>query len=625
MLQELLPYYERELTYLRQLAKEFANEYPKIAGRLKIDGEVCEDPHVNRLIEAFSFLAARVHKKLDDEFPEITDALLGMLYPHYLRPIPSMAIVQLNVDPDQIQMTGPYTVPRHTMLFSREVKGMPCKFRTCYPLELWPVKITHAQFFPTGASAFNRLAEDTAATLQIRLTCIGEMNWQKLKLELLKPSSQDEPRTTPKLRLYLAGETPTQHALYEILNNNIQQIGLSAAKDRHIEIPSDSLQPVGFESDESLLDYEPRSFIGYRLLHEYFSFPNKFMFFDLYNLDKIDSSFDKELTITFYFSDFQRSEHMKRLEQAVQADTFRLGCTPIINLFKQQAEPINLTHQKTEYLVIPDVRRPWGTEVYSVDHVRKITRLRDQEEVIDFHPFYSVKHAYDTTSQQGTYWCANRHATLYKDGSGTDVFLSLVDLNFDPKVPQIETLSIGITCTNRDLPAKLPFGGNESDFQLDGYPVISSVRCLTKPTETLRPPLRNSARWRLISHLALNHLSLIEDGREALLEILNLYNFTDSEAVKKQINGILEVKSRSCVRRIHQNMRFALVQGNEIKLDFDEEQFTGSGVYLFASVLSHFFGLYSGLNSFTQLTVTSKQREGELARWQPRSGEAAIV
>jgi type VI secretion system protein ImpG len=205
------------------------------------------------------------------------------------------------------------------------------------------------------------------------------------------------------------------------------------------------------------------------------------------------------------------------------------------------------------------------------------------------------------------------------------VFLSLVDLNFDPKVPQIETLSIGITCTNRDLPAKLPFGGNESDFQLDGYPVISSVRCLTKPTETLRPPLRNSARWRLISHLALNHLSLIEDGREALLEILNLYNFTDSEAVKKQINGILEVKSRSCVRRIHQNMRFALVQGNEIKLDFDEEQFTGSGVYLFASVLSHFFGLYSGLNSFTQLTVTSKQREGELARWQPRSGEAAIV
>lgn len=625
MLQELLPYYERELTYLRQLAKEFASEYPKIAGRLKIDGDVCEDPHVNRLIEAFSFLTARVHKKLDDEFPEITDALLGMLYPHYLRPIPSMAIVQLNVDADQSQMSGPYEIPRQAMLFSREVKGMPCKFRTCYPVELWPVKITHAQFFPTGISAFNRQAEDAVATLQIRLTCIGDMNWQKLKAELLKPDANGITRSAPKLRLYLAGETPIVHALYEILCNNVQQIGLSAAKDKQIEIPAESLQPVGFEQDHSLLDYEPRSFIGYRLLHEYFVFPDKFMFLDLYNLDKIDHSFDKELTVTFYLSEFQRSDRMSRLEQTVKADTFRLGCTPIINLFKQQAEPINLTHQKTEYLVIPDARRPWGTEVYSVDSVRKITRLRDQEDVTDFHPFYSVKHAYSNDSQQGTYWCANRHSTLYKDGSGTDVFLSLVDLNFNPKIPQIETLSIGITCTNRDLPAKLPFGGNDSDFQLDGYPVVTSVRCLTKPTQTLRPPLRKGAQWRLISHLALNQLSLVESGREALLEILSLYNFTDSDVVKKQINGILDVKSRSCVRRVHQKMRFALVQGTEVTLDFDEEQYTGSGVYLFANVLNHFFGLYSGLNSFTQLRVTSKQREKELAKWQPRSGEAALV
>lgn len=625
MLQELLPYYERELTYLRQLAKEFASEYPKIAGRLKIDGEVCEDPHVNRLIEAFSFLTARIHKKLDDEFPEITDALLGMLYPHYLRPIPSMAIVQLNVDEGQSQMNGPYTIPRHAALFSREVKGMPCRFRTCYPVELWPVKITHAQFYPMGMSAFNRQAEDAVATLQIRLTCIGDMNWSKLKTELLKPDDSGVPRPKPKLRLHLAGETAITHTLYEILCNNVQQIGLSATKDKQIEIPAESLQPVGFEQDHSLLDYEPRSFMGYRLLHEYFSFPDKFLFFDLYNLDKIDGSFDKELTVTFYLSEFQRSDRMKRLEQAVKTDTFRLGCTPIINLFKQQAEPINLTHQKSEYLVIPDVRRPWGTEVYSVDSVRIIIRLRDKEEVIDFHPFYSVKHAYDSDSQQGTYWCANRHPTQYKDGSGTDVFLSLVDLKFNPNLPQIETLSISVTCTNRDLPAKLPFGGNENDFELDGYPVVTSVRCLTKPTATLRPPLRKGAQWRLISHLALNQLSIVDGGREALLEILSLYNFSDSDVVKKQLNGILDVKNRPCVRRVHQQMRFALVQGTEITLDFDEEQYAGSGVYLFANVLNHFFGLYSGLNSFTQLVVTSKQREKALAKWLPRSGEITLV
>lgn len=625
MLQELLPYYERELTYLRQLAKEFASEYPKIAGRLKLEGEVCEDPHVNRLIEAFSFLTARIHKKLDDEFPEITEAFLGMLYPHYLRPIPSMAIVQLNFDPEQVQITGRYSIPRDTLMFSRAVKGMPCKFRTCYPVELWPVKIAHAQFFPMELSVFNRPKNNAVATLRIRLSCIGDITWPKLKAELLKPDAKDKLAPPPKLRLYLSGEGQIIYALYEVLCNNVQQIILSSDNDRQIEIPADSLQPVGFEQDEGMLDYEPRSFLGYRLLHEYFVFPEKFLFFDLFNLDRIDEEFNKELTVTIFLSEFQRAERMVRLEQSISAETFRLGCAPIINLFKQQAEPINLTHQKTEYLVIPDIRRPWGTEVYSVDSVRKITRLRDQEEVIDFHPFYSVKHAYSSEPQQGTYWCISRHPTLYKDGSGTDVFLSLVDLKFNPKVPQIETLSINVSCTNRDLPAKLPFGGNESDFELDGYPGVWSVRCITKPTPTLRPPLRKGAQWRLISHLALNHLSLVEGGREALLEILNLYNFTDSDAIKKQLNGILEVKSRSCVRRMHQQMRFAIVQGTEVTLHFDEEQFTGSGVYLFANVLSRFLGLYTGLNSFTQLIVTSKQREKVLAICPPRSGELPLV
>lgn len=625
MLQELLPYYERELSYLRQLANEFANEYPKIAGRLKIDGEVCEDPHVNRLIEAFSFLTARIHKKLEDEFPEITEALLGILYPHYLRPIPSMAIVQLNFDPEQSLVGGRYLIPRESVLFSRAVKGMPCKFRTCYPVEIWPIKISHAQFFPTEISAFNRHAQNAVATLQIRLSCLGDLDWPKLITELLKPDANGKQPSPPKLSLHLTGEQPVAHDLYEILCNNVQQILLSTVADKAIEIPADSIRPVGFEHDQGMLDYEPRSFVGYRLLHEYFVFPEKFLFFDLVNLDKIDGRFGKELTITIYFSEFQRSDRMRRLEQSVKAESFRLGCTPIVNLFKQQAEPINLSHQKTEYLVIPDVRRPWGTEVYSVDKVRKITRLRDQEEVIDFQPFYSVKHAYSAEQQEGTYWCATRHPSKYKDGSGTDVFLSLVDLKFNPNLPQIETLSISVTCTNRDLPAKLPFGGNDSDFELDGYPAIASVRCLTKPTPTQRPPLRKGAQWRLISHLALNQLSLVEGGREALLEILSLYNFAESDVIKKQINGILTVSSRPCVRRVSQQMRFALVQGTEVTLDFDEEQYTGSGIYLFANVLSHFFGLYTGINSFTQLVVTTKQREKALAKWAPRSGESELV
>lgn len=621
---DLYPYYERELTYLRKLAKGFASEYPKAAGRLQLNDNVSADPHVNRLMEAFAFLAARIHKKLDDEFPEITDALLGMIYPHYLRPIPSMAIVQLNVNYENNQISNVYKVPRHAKLYSREVKGMPCQFRTCYPVELWPVKISHAKFLPAGISNAKRQARDSGATLQIGLTCIGDMNWQKLKEELLKPNADDSSQQPPKLRFFLAGDASVTYALYEILCNNVQQIGISA-NDKEIEIPRESIRPVGFEQNDGLLDYEPQSFIGYRLLHEYFSFPEKFLFLDLYNLDKIDQSFNKELTITFYLSEFQRLDRTNLLEQAINPDTFRLACTPIINLFKQQAEPITLNHQKTEYLVIPDVRHPWGKEVYSIDSVKKVTRHENQREEKDFYPFYSLKHVYDDKSQKNAYWCINRREFQNESEVGGDVFISLVDLDFKPQMPQREVLSISLTCTNRDLPARFPFGANENDFEIDGHSAVTSVRCLTKPTKTLYPSSRRGAQWRLISHLALNHLSIVEGGREALLEILNLYNFTDSDAIKNQLNGILEVNSRSCVRRMRQPMRFGLVQGTEITLHFDEENYAGSSVYLFANVLSHFFGLYTGLNSFTQLIVTTKQREKELAKWHPRSGETSLV
>jgi type VI secretion system protein ImpG len=418
------------------------------------------------------------------------------------------------------------------------------------------------------------------------------------------------------------------HALYEILGNNVLQVVLAAGPERQhrkLVLPPGSLQPVGFAESEGMLEYDSRSFLGYRLLHEYFVLPEKFLFFDFLHLDQAKDGFDKDFEILIYLSEFQRAERMPRLEQTVNADTFQLGCVPVVNLFQQQAEPIRLTHEKTEYLVIPDVRRPWSTEVYSVDNVCKMVHRGDQEEMIEFYPFHSVKHAYANEPQGGAYWCATRQPTQYKDNSGTDVYLSLVDLAFNPTVPSTETLSITVTCTNRDLPTQLSFGGGENDFEIEGSPVVASIRCLTKPTPTQRPPLQRGAQWRLISHLTLNYLSLTGGGREALLEILSLYNFSDSSVIKKQIEGILDVKSRSCVRRVRQQLRSALVQGTEVTLVFDEDQFTGSGVYLFASVLDHFFGLYCALNSFTQLVATSKQREKVLAIWPPRVGAAILV
>jgi len=453
------------------------------------------------------------------------------------------------------------------------------------------------------------------AVIRLRLGCIGDVTLPALDLD--------------RLRFYLDGESPLMHALYELLCNNVQQIELATgegSKARRLTLPKNSLQPAGFSPEENLLDYDNRSFLGYRLLHEYFVFPEKFLFIDLHHLDEAGrAGFGRDMEIRIFLSEFARPERLARLAQTVNIDTFRLGCTPVINLFSQPGEPIRLSHRKTDYPVIPDIRRPWGVEVYSIDSVRNVVSYREQEEVTAIQPFYALKHHYTAATPQTAFWCETRRPTAYKDGSGTDVDIALVDLAFNPTVPKVETLSLALTCTNRDLPAQLPFGGGDSDFEIEGGSPVSRSRCLTKPTPTLRPPLRHGLQWRLISHLALNYLSLTADGREALLEILSLYNFADSSVIKKQIAGITQVSSQPCIRRVVQLQRVAFVRGTAIALEFDEDQYSGSGIYLFASVLEHFFGHYCALNSFTQLTVTSKQREKALATWPPRIGAAILV
>jgi type VI secretion system protein ImpG len=203
--------------------------------------------------------------------------------------------------------------------------------------------------------------------------------------------------------------------------------------------------------------------------------------------------------------------------------------------------------------------------------------------------------------------------------------IALVDRQMNPRLPSVDTLSLSLTCTNRDLPSQLPFGGDDSVLQVERGGVIATARLLKKPTATWRAPMRMANQWRLISHLALNHLSIVEGGRDALLEVLSLYNTTDSASLRKQIAGIVEVHSRPAMTAIGQAPRRAFVRGTEIELSFDENQYVGSGVYLLARVLDVFFGLYSTANAFTQLRVRTLQREGELASFAPRAGAWHLV
>jgi type VI secretion system protein ImpG len=622
MRDELLGYYERELIFLRQMGAEFAEKYPKIAGRLVLEPDKCEDPHVERMIEAFAFLAGRIHLKLDDELPEITEAFLNVLYPHYLAPIPSMSIAKFSLDPAQGKLTSAYRIERGTILYSRPIQGAPCRFRTAYPVTLWPVEVVSGGY--ESLDPMSSQGRWETAEIRIGLRCVNDT-----RLSQLKAGQEQNAPPLDSLRFYLSGENQLVYPLYEAIFNNAVGVELrpkvSERGERKIPspitLPASSLKPVGFEADEGMLGYTARSFPGYRLLSEYFAFPEKFLFFDVTGLGEAARAGFGEL--------FDVVIHLRNVtppRTPVKADTFQLGCAPIVNLFHKIAEPIDLTHQQHEYRVIPDIHQQLGVEVYSIDSVSSVAP--NTEAVKEFQSFYSFGHSYER-EQASSFWYATRRLSPRKEDQGTDVYISFVDLNFNLRLPGVETVTVGASCTNRDLPSRLPFGSRDGDFEVENAGPLSRVRCLRKPTDTFRPPMRRGAHWRLISHLTLNRLSLVEDQKdgapEALREILLLYDFMDSAATRKHIQGIDRVASRRVVRQTGSRIGTGFVRGVETTIEFDENQYVGGGVFLFASVLERFLGLYTSVNSFNQLVARTKQREGELKRWTPRAGDQVLL
>jgi len=286
------------------------------------------------------------------------------------------------------------------------------------------------------------------------------------------------------------------------------------------------------------------------------------------------------------------------------------------------AEPIQLSQRKYEYAVTPDVRRPYASEIYSVDEVSAINTAT--QETSTFEPFYSLRHS-GRTAKPACYWMARRRASNRPNDDGTDIFLSLVDLSMRPMDPDANILSIRTTCTNRGLPARLPFGGEDGDFELEGAASLKRISTLLKPTPTIRPPAGKAAFWRLISHLSLNYLSLVEEGKEALQQILRLYDFGQSAYSQNVVESIRRVQSQRQFARVSSENGITFARGQRIEIELDEDRFTGGGAFLFASVLERFLALNATLNSFTQLVVTTPQRKEALREWQPRAGRKLLI
>lgn len=622
----LLKYYESELAYIREMGAEFAESYPKIAARLGMEGFDVLDPYVERLLEGFAFLAARVQLELSLQYPTFTQHLLEIVYPHYTSPTPSMMIAHLKPDAGQGGMDNGYLMPAGTALRSplREGDTTACVFRTAHDVKLYPIEVSEAEYIDgRGELVAAGMGEAGAARAAIRLRI------RHIQGEPISSLNMDD------LTLYLAGDGGQPWRLYENISKDAVALFARSTNRRAdwvMRLGDCPVEPVGFDKSEALLPYPEESFDGYRLLQEYFAMPQRFFFIRLSELAEPVKRVE-ESTIDLYIL---LSESSRELKNTLDKSSFLLHACPAINLFNKRCDRVHVRDVDIDHHIVPDRTAPMDFEVH---HITKVVGIAGKgQDDVEFTPFYSADDMTAAGESHEAYYAIKRQMRQRSERQrlkgartsylGSELFVTLVDRDQAPYPQTIEQLSVAAVCSNRDLPLILSIGGGKTDFFLpDGGPV-SEIRAVVSPTRP-RPSLaQGDAAWRLISHLSLNYLSICNtgrgDGAAALREILAIYAPLGDRAMTKQLEGVVDVDSRPIVRRVQDTLLSTAVRGLEIKVGFDENVFEGTGVYLLGAVLERFFAKYVALNSFTETVIASQDR-GEIARWRPRSGTRLLI
>ena len=617
VMNDLLPFYERELAFLRGHSRQFAERYPKIAGRLLLAGDVSEDPHVELLIQSFALMGARISKKIEDDYPEFTEALLEVLYPHYLRPFPSCSIVQFDLDGMSTMLTEREIIPRGTQLRSREVKKIDCHFRTAYDVQLSPLRLA-AAYFKAVAQVPRNVQLSAKAGAQI-----------SIEFELLSTHGSISELSIEAVRLFTDGEPSFCAVLRDVLARNICQAYIESSADNRWKLLSGSpLRAAGFAPDEALIDWPARAHPAYRLLTEFFAFPEKFGFFDCDLRQAADSG--QRFTLHLILQNVAADSTIARLLSGLSRNNLRLHCTPVVNLFPTSGKPITVSHKTVTYSVLADSAggnegaNASSYEVHSIDKVVRVQKSGQQDIHTEIRPFYSLHHG-EAAERHGVYWVCNLNENLAQRSPGHELQLSIVDIHFDPVSPGGASLSLDLTCSNRNLPELLAYGVNGGDLVVQEGCVAECISLLRKPTSPRRFSRDRGAHWRLISHLSLNHLSLVEGGAAAFREVLKLYDLQRSAISARHIGGIVELTHRPTTAWLPGKYFASVARGTEIRLVVDEDSFVGIGLHIFAQVIDHFFGLYAHANSFTQLVLVSMHSGEEILRCQPRNGDSILV
>jgi type VI secretion system protein ImpG len=614
---ELFTKYERELVTLRSLCREYAQRYPKVAAQLQLGGDTCDDPHVERLIQGVALLSARVAKRLDDSYPQFTEALLNLLYPHYLRPFPSCAIAQVVGKPGEGDQSGAAPgMPRGTLLESAPVDGVSCKFSTVYDVRPPAVVLCEASFDTAAcAPVATLLPEGVSATLTLKF--VSAQPGKPLCLAM-----------AGALRLYVDGDASFCAALRDAFFVHTRAAYVQQGDGGPWErLPVVPVRPVGFADDEALIGVDARSHTAYRVLAEYFSFPEKFNFFDIDIPALIARSpADCEhCTLRLAIVDIAQDGDKARMLASLCKQHLLTGCTPVVNLFRQPGVPVDYNQLSADYTLLAHGSHPKAFEVYSVDQVRMVRQCGADAAITEFRPFYSLRHGDESLPGRGHYWLMRHDETLAICSPGHEKSITLVNAHCEPFEVESNFLSIELTCTNRDLACSLRIGAPGGDLTPPGAQRGDVIRLLRRPSRPVRLVNGPGMHWRLISHLALNHHSLMLEGAQALREMLALYDFAPSPVSRRQIGGITDLEHRETTAWIRHKRGSSLVHGTEIRLTLDEEAYAGAGLHLFVQVLDQFFALYVNINSFVELVIQSRQSGKELFRCKPRSGRMNLV
>jgi len=620
-----LEYYNRELTFIREMAREFSLKHPNIAGRLGMQGIEVADPYVERMIEAFCFLSARTRLKLDAEFPRFTQRLLDVVAPNYNAPTPSMGVVRIHPDPNAGDLSRGYTVEKGSIFHSQLLPDSQtrCEFRNNQAVTLWPIDITSATLtsVPPDLPAFSDEECDSSqfkGAIRIGLTLRGELTFSELK-------------GLDRLPVYIQGNEQIVSHLFELLHcHHLAVVMPSADSDTPPHtLTREALVFEGLEPAQSLLPVNWNMFHGHTLLQEYLCFRQRFYFFTLQGLE-----------LGFIHNHSNHAEIIILLRKLpadliahVDASRFLLFCTPVINLFPKRLDRIDIKRSLNNFHIVPDRCHPLDYEIFSVSKV--VGLLAENSEEVIFNPLYHTRHA--DNGNYGRYFSLQREPrqhqssdrkyitrSLYK---GTDVFISLVDQNEAPYSDRIRYLRVEALVTNRNLPRLLAEHASFSLSLPESIPA-NGAEFVGSPSSPREPFARGESAWRLISQLSLNYLPLEEmpdaSGAEGLRNILRLFTSRSDPRAIAQIDSIVGCRTEPVVRRLKGNGLLVYGRGVRCCLTVDEEGFSGVSPYLFGLIMENYLSRHAAINIFTETELCSVQR-GKIGEWQARPGRRGIL